>query len=115
VAYALPKELGYAEVVNEPEAGGRGDPTPTSIVVYFLQKDAKTALTPAPTDVRFLINSGRNRIETLAMAAQPKAGDTSGGSRFASKPGPYALNLIRGELNATAGGSPVKIPVIGTR
>lgn len=113
-AYALPDNLGYAEIVNEPEVTDRGA-TPTSIVVYFLQADAKSSLTPVPTDVKVKVDRGRRGSETLALKAEPKAGDAAGASRFASSPGRNELETLRCHLMATAGGKPVNISVSGSR
>lgn len=114
-AYALPGGLGYAEIVNEPGADGRDRAAPTAIVVYFLGPDAKASLTPAPTDVKFLVNSGRGKSQSVALKAEPKADGPAGEGRFASAPGPYQIEELRGELTAKAGDAPVKIPIAGAR
>jgi hypothetical protein len=88
---------------------------PTAIVAYFLQLDGKTALSPPPTDASLQVDLGRRRSEKLPMKAEPKSGDPSGASRFISKPGPYALDMIRGQLIATLGGRQVSLLLAGGR
>lgn len=114
-AYALPDGLGYAEVVNEPSASERDRAAPTAIVIYFLGPDAKAALTPAPTDVKFQVASGRGKGQAVSLSAGPKSDDPAGASRFASPTGPYQLEDLHGELTAKAGGKPAKIPIAGAR
>ena len=111
IAYALPNEQGYAEVVNEPAVEGRGGTTPTSIVVYFLEPDAKTSLAQTPEEVKFNVNAGRSGTRTVALRAEPKAEDPVGKSRFASDTGPYRIEELRGDLIVTLGGNPIKISV----
>ena len=54
----LPGKQGYVELINEPEVTDRAHNTPTSIVAYYLEPDAKTALRLVPTNVNFTIDSG---------------------------------------------------------
>jgi hypothetical protein len=115
-AYALPQGLGYAEVTNEPKAGERDRTAATAIVVYFLKPDAKGAIEAAPSDVKFQVApSGRNKAQTVALKADPRSGDPAGGGRFASQPGPYQLEELRGELTGKAGATPFKIEIAGAR
>jgi hypothetical protein len=115
MAYALPEGQGYAEVVNEPPVEERGVKTPTSIVVYFLGGDAKSPSTLTPTEVKFVVNPGKNDTKTIPLKAEPKAGDPASGNRFVSEPGPYRLSELRGELLATVGANAIKVPVVEGR
>ena len=119
----LPDKKGYVELVNEPEVKDRRSNQPTAIVAYYLQPDAKSALTPAPSDVRFSIDSGGGRdsrsqrggSQILPLSAEPKSDDPAAGARFASKPGPYQLSNLRGTLNAKIDGQEVSIIFQGAR
>jgi hypothetical protein len=116
----LPDDKGFVELVNEPAVTDRRNPQPTSLVAYFLQPDARSAMTPSPTDVGMQIDPGRGsrkRTEATALplGAEPKADDPAGGSRFASKVGPYALSGIRGTLKAKVGGQDVSVDYLGGR
>ncbi len=113
-AYALPDGLGYAELANDPKAEEQDRTAATALVVYFLKPDAKTSLTPAPTDVKFQATIGRKN-QVIDLKPAPKADDPAGESRFASQPGPYRLEDLRGDLAAKAGGTPVKISIAGAR
>jgi hypothetical protein len=111
MSFALPNDLGYAEVVNEPQVEGRGDASNTSIVVYILTPDIKASAPVALTDVKFVIDAGTARTKTLTLKSEPKPNDPAGGNRFISEAGPYRIEEIRGELTANAAGAPVKIMV----
>jgi hypothetical protein len=49
------------------------------------------------------------------LSAEPRADDPAGGSRFASKVGPYNLFGIRGTLKAKIGGQDVSVVYLGGR
>jgi hypothetical protein len=113
----LPEDKGFVEIVNEPEVSDRRNAPPTSIVAYYLQADGKSPLSPAPSDVSFTIDTGGGR-ETrgkqgpgpaVPLNAEPKADDPAGAGRFASKPGPYVLDGIRGTLTAKVSGKETSI------
>ncbi len=119
----LPEDSGFVELVNEPEVSDRRDPEPTAIVAYYLQSDAKSPMTPGPSDVSVALQAGRGKAAdgkkaaagAIPLATEPKPDDPSGGSRFASKPGPYELATIRGTLSAKIGGQEVAVPFGGGR
>jgi hypothetical protein len=111
-AIRLPGDKGFVELVNEPPVDSRGRNVSTSIVAYFLQPDGRSPLSPAPSDVRFEVApEARKGAQTLPLAAAPKADDPAGAARFASKPGPYDLAALRGQLAATVGGQPVAVEI----
>jgi hypothetical protein len=121
---ALAENKGVVEFVNEPEIGDRRNPQPTSIVVYFLQSDSKSPLSPAPSEVTFALESSGGRAsrggsktssQSILLTAEPKPDDLAGSSRFASKPGTYDLASIRGTLSAKIDGQNVSIPFAGAR
>jgi hypothetical protein len=116
ITLRLPGDKGYVELTNEPEVSGRGSREPTAIVAYFLKPDGASAMEPAPSEVRLVLTQARTKgTETVALAAEPKSDDPAGGSRFASKPGPHHLAVLRGELNAKIDGEEVSLPVSGSR
>jgi hypothetical protein len=114
-AFVLPNEADLAEVVNEPEPTRRGKAANTAVVVYFLKPDARTPLTPPPSQVRVRVDQGMKKQENLELKAEPRSGDPAGASRFASKTGPYALFDLRGVLTGSVGGSEFKVPLSGIR
>jgi len=110
----LPEGLGYAEFVNEPPATERGSDPPTALVVYFLQADGKSPLSPPPSEVKARVEvSGSRQVatQTLEMKPEPKSDDASGGVRFTSKPGPFQLGNIRGSLSGKAQGKAFKLEI----
>ncbi len=122
----LPDKKGFVELVNEPQPTDRRSNEPTALVAYFLKLDGKTPLEPAPTDVSFSMASaggggrdGRGQQQPSAkpipLDAEPRADDPSGGCRFASRPGPYLLEGIRGTLNAKIDGQAASFNFSGAR
>jgi hypothetical protein len=119
----LAEDRGFVELVNEPEVSDRRKPEPTSIVAYFLQIDGKSPLEPVPVDVDFAIQpgagkGGRTKPDTggqISLTAQPNPDDPLSAARFASKPGPYALEGTRGILTARIGGQVVSTTFAGSR
>jgi hypothetical protein len=119
----LSEKTGFVELVNEPQPTDRRSNEPTSLVAYFLKMDAQTPLEPAPTDVSFTVDSGGGRdargtkgaAQVIALAAEPKSDDPAGAGRFASKPGPYQLQNLRGTLNAKIEGQTASIVFAGRR
>src|SRR5262249_28246738 len=97
----LPEQMGYVELVNEPEVKDRRSTEPTALVAYFLKDDAQSPLDPLPSAVKFAIDGGGGRDgrarkgsgspEVLPLGAEPKSGAPAGAGRFVSKPGPYQL------------------------
>ena len=121
---ALDEKKGVVEFVNEPEIGDRRKPQPTSIVVYFLQSDSKSPLSPVPSEVSFALDSSggrgtrggsRTSPQSIPLIAEPKTDDPAGSSRFASKPGAYDLTSIRGTLSAKIDGQNVSLTFAGAR
>jgi hypothetical protein len=123
IMLGLPSDKGFVELANEPEISDRRKPEPTSIVVYFLQRDAKSPLSPAPTDVRFAIEGGEGKgartaqtaAQSVALTPESKPDDVAAAGRFASKLGPYGLEGLRGTLTAKIDGESIAIPVSGGR
>ncbi len=119
----LPDAKGFIEVLNEPAVSRRRAPTPTAIAAYFLQSDAKSPLNPAPTDVKFAIDTApgtrargkQGPAETVPLTPEPKSDDPAGAGRFASKLGDYNLQNIRGSLSAKIGGQEISAPLAGGR
>jgi hypothetical protein len=107
-AYRLPGDSGFAELVNEPEAADARAASKTALVVYFLEKDGKSPLSPPPADVGLELMVDRHWVK-VPLTGQPKAGDDAGAARFATAPGPYALAETHGTLKATVAGQPATI------
>ena len=76
-------------------------------VVYFLGPDKAAAMAPPPGDVRVKVIPPEGEPSELALKAEPKGADTA---RFASPPGRYDYDELRGEVTATVGGGSVTTP-----
>jgi hypothetical protein len=112
----LPDDRGIVELTNEPEVRGRGSSEPTAIVAYFLKLDGASPLEPTPSDVRLVLSrTGKMGSENVRLSAEPKSDDPAGASRFISKPGPYHLAMLRGNLSAKIDGQEVSLPISGSR
>jgi hypothetical protein len=107
-AYRLPGDRGFVELVNEPAVDTPRPGAKTALVVYFLQDDAKSPVTSAPTDVRADVMVERRAVK-LVLKPEPKADDPAGSARFATALGPYHLADVRGNLTASAGGESATI------
>jgi hypothetical protein len=122
----LPDKKGFVELINDPKPRDRRSNEPTSLVAYFLKMDGKSPLEPAPSDVSFTIDTaagargarGRQAASSsqpVPMAPEPKSDDPAGSCRFASKPGPYLLDAIRGTLSAKIDGQEASVNFGGGR
>jgi len=65
--------------------------------------------------VKFVIEQGKKSSQIIPLSAEPKSDDAAGAARFASKPGPYQLSAIRGNLSAKVGGQEISTPFGGGR
>jgi hypothetical protein len=111
----LSDDQGFAEIVNEPEVLDPRGVASTSIVVYFLQPDGTTPMTPPPEEVKVEVNTGQSRAVSLPLNPEPKASDPAGASRFVSKMGPYILENLRGTLKARNGSRSIEVVFSGGR
>ena len=114
----LPDDLGYAELVNEPEPTGAREGDKTALVVYFLSPDGTTAMSPAPSEVTAKVElavSRKNSQQTLELKKEPRSDDPAGSSRFASALGSYNLGSMRGQLTGNAGSKPFVLTIAGGR
>jgi hypothetical protein len=102
---ALPGNRGFAEILNEVKPEARS----STVVVYFVQPDMKSPLSPAPSDVRLKIQLGR-KDSIVRLAPDPATGDPLAAARFASPPGNYPWEARENELIATIDGQSVTVP-----
>ena len=115
---AIPIEggIGYCEARLE-QVGkvGRNEPRESELAVYFLGSDGKTSLTTLPSEVSASlmasVNSSDRHSKTMPLVSKPKSADSAGAARFATEPGRYAEDSIRGRLNVVIDGKSIKIPL----
>jgi hypothetical protein len=109
----LPDEKGLAELITEPNERELRGAEPTAFVVYFLRPDGKSPLDPVPSNASLVVEQARKAAQTVQLSLDPRTDDPVGGTRFASKPGPYQLARLTGTLKANIGGQEVSAPFSG--
>jgi hypothetical protein len=104
----FPGDAGLGEVVIEttPQTTGEN----AIVAVYFLQPDARTPLATPPASASVKLNLPDGSKAEIPLAPEPKSGDPASAARFASKPGPYLIDQVMGELTATLNGQPATAP-----
>ncbi len=107
MAYPIPGDLGYVEVVVERSKPGQ----PVIVAAYFLDSSAKETMTAEPTAVRArLVLPVEDAPKEVTLASKAKAGGKSTGKRFATEPGNYDFDELKGELFVTMDGKEVAVP-----
>jgi hypothetical protein len=96
---ALPSDKGFAELMTERSATRTKGAKPTRILAYFYQPDGKTALSPAPTDVKVRLGDS-----DVKLTPQPEPAGL-----YASEAGQFPDEL-RGDLELSCGGAPLQAP-----
>ena len=112
-AYLLPERVGYVEIVNDPVVDPRSDED-TSLVLYFLNPDARTSLNPAPKNVVVRLWH-EQKFRKVNLATSPQPNDPAGGSRYITPPGPLGLAGLRGTISAEIGGRRISKEFSGMR
>lgn len=107
IAFPLPDNKGYAEVVIE-----RGKPgQPVVLAVYLLDDSARLA---APGNITTKIARiqipGEDAAKQVALSARESSGKKAVGKRFASEPGAYDFDELKGELVVSIDGKESTIP-----
>ncbi|MBI1324841.1 hypothetical protein GC170_16880 [bacterium] len=107
MAYPIPGDLGYVEVVVERTKPGQ----PVIVAAYFLDATAKNALAADPSAVRArLVLPVEDAPKEVALTAKAKSGGKSTGKRFATEPGNFDFDELKGELLVTLDGKEVSVP-----
>lgn len=96
-------DRGYVEVVMD--AGG-GRPGQSRLVAYFLSTDRKSPLAATPASVTASLQLPTGESPSVAFTADGKTGE----NRFASPPGDYAFDELRGEVTAALDGETFTVP-----
>jgi hypothetical protein len=109
-AIPLPDNQGYAEVVLDRTGVIPGKAGGARINVYFLIQDLKSSFVPVPTDVTVKAVPPDGEPVNLKLKHEPAQGKEIDKSRFASPPGNFDYDELRGEATATVGGKPVTQP-----
>jgi hypothetical protein len=109
-AIPLGDHQGYAEVVLDRTGATPGKAGGVRICVYFLTQDLKSSLSPVPTDVTVKAVPPDGEPVTLTLKPEPGQGKKMDKSRFASPPGNFDYDELRGEVSATVDGKPVTQP-----
>jgi hypothetical protein len=107
IAFPLPEKKGYAEVVIE-----RGKPgQPVTLAVYLLDDSARAASTSNITaSSAKLMIPGEESAKSVTLAARDSASKKAVGKRFASAPGAYDFDELKGEIIMSVDGKEVSVP-----
>ena len=107
-AFPLPDKLGYAEVVVERTKPGQ----PVTVAVYFLDETATKPLAKTPTSVKASLQLPTDQEpKAVSLSAKEKTGGKPAvGPRFATAPGPYDFDELKGDVQVTLDGKEVTVP-----
>lgn len=108
VAFPLPESQGHAELVVE-----RGKPgQPVVIAVYLLDDTATKAMTAKASSIKANLQLPTDpEPKSVAFTEKPKAGGKPPiGTRFATAPGPYDFDELKGDIFVTIDGKELTVP-----
>ena len=108
VAFPLPESQGHAELVVE-----RGKPgQPVVIAVYLLDDTATKAMTAKASSIKANLQLPTDpEPKSVAFTEKPKAGGKPpSGTRFATAPGPYDFDELKGDIFVTIDGKELTVP-----
>lgn len=107
-AFPLPEKLGYAEVVVERTKPGQ----PVTVAVYFLDETGTKPLVKPPGAVKATLQLPTDpEPKAVSFTSKEKTGGKAAiGPRFATAPGPYDFDELKGELQVTLDGKDVTVP-----
>lgn len=105
-AYPIPGDLGFVEVVVERTKPGK----PVILAAYFLDSTAKSAMTTEPATVKArLVIPLEDAPKDVTLSAKAKPGSGTG-KRFATEPGNFDFDELRGDLFVTLEGKELTVP-----
>ena len=108
VAFPLPESQGHAELVVE-----RGKPgQPVVIAVYLLDDTATKAMTAKASSIKANLQLPTDpEPKSVAFTEKPKAGGKPPiGTRFATAPGAYDFDELKGDIFVTIDGKELTVP-----
>jgi hypothetical protein len=107
--FEMPGKVGWVEVASEIVPDEKSRSGKTILYVYFLRPDARTIVTPAPTNpgITLELPSGR---KSVPLSSRVRANDPNKDVGFATPPGSYqGHENLSGEVTATIDGQPVTV------
>jgi hypothetical protein len=116
-AIAIPGGAGFAEARLERPPGGQADGQDRPVLaIYFLGRDARTAMEPPPADVEVKLGqrdtTSRSYVTSYRLTHRPLADDPAGAARFVSEPGKFGGERVTGRVTATIGGAEASFPLV---
>ncbi|MFM1802178.1 MAG: hypothetical protein RJA81_1530 [Planctomycetota bacterium] len=108
VAFPLPENTGYVEVLVERSKPGQ----PVIFAAYFLNAaaDGPAASEPSAVTAQLVLPTEDQPKDVTLTKQGKKGGDKAVGVRFASVPGAYAFDELSGEITVTLDGKPLVVP-----
>lgn len=102
---ALPNNQGYAEIVVEPASTSSSGNGNAVLAVYLLQTDMKSPLDLVPDEVSATVTTPDDPTpKPVALSKQPIEGKSDTSSRYASTPGPFDYDELRGQVSISLKG-----------
>ena len=107
IAFPLPENKGYAEVVIERSKPGQ----PVTLAVYLLDESAKSEskVNIKATSAKIQI-PGEDAAKSVSLLAKESSTKKSVGKKFASAPGAYDFDELKGEILLNLDGKEVTVP-----
>lgn len=108
IAFPLPESQGHAELVVE-----RGKPgQPVVIAIYLLDDTATKAMTAKASSIKATLQLPTDpEPKPVTFTEKPKAGGKPPiGTRFATAPGPYDFDELKGDIFVTIDGKELTVP-----
>lgn len=103
VLVALPGEAGFAEIALESPNPANGQ---VQVIAYFHDSAMEGALNPLPTEVAVQIEFPDRDPALTKLSQRSDLDDQVAGGPFTSKPGPFAVEPLRGTLSGVLAGQP---------
>lgn len=107
-AFPLPANQGHAELVVE-----RGKPgQPVVIAVYLLDETATKPMTATASSIKASLQLPTDpEPKSVVFTEKPKAGGKAAiGKRFATAPGPFDFDELKGDIFVTIDGKELTVP-----
>lgn len=108
MAFPLPENLGYAEVVIERSKPG----APVVLAVYFLDESVTKEIASEPASVSATLELPTEETpKTVSLTAKAATNGKAGkGRKFVSAPGAYDFDELKGKITASVNGKEVSVP-----
>jgi hypothetical protein len=110
-ALPLPDGTGYLEPILERPGAGKAKTAKVVLAVYFVGGDGKSPLASLPTSVTASLTlPTQAEPVTVSLSPKPQGNEPAARGRFATEPGDFDFDELRGELHITRDGQESTVP-----